>query len=63
MTQEDLQKVAMLYTEWDAIEAGRLSGDESSLTAAKIAFAVMEHIPDLIEELLKLREETNYKGY
>ena len=42
MTQEDLQKVAMLYTEWDAIEAGRLSGDESSLTAAKIALTISD---------------------
>jgi len=63
MTQEDLQKIALLYTEWNEIEAGRLSGDESSLSAVRIAFAVMEKIPELMEEVLKLREETNYKGY
>ena len=63
MTQEDLQKVVLLYTEWNEIETGKLRGDESSLNAARIAFVVMEHIPDLIEELLKLREETNYNGY
>ena len=63
MTQEDLQKIAFLYTEWNEIRAGRLSGDEDSLNAVKIAFAVMEKIPDLMEEVLKLREETNYNGY
>ena len=63
MTQEDIQKVALLYTEWNEIEAGKLRGDEASLNAARIAFAVMEKIPEIIEELLMLREETNYKGY
>ena len=63
MTQEDLQKVALLYTEWNEIETGRLRGDEASLNAASIAFAVMEKIPEIIEELLKLREETSYNGY
>tara|TARA_Y100001970_G_C14058774_1_gene763053 strand:- start:793 stop:984 length:192 start_codon:yes stop_codon:yes gene_type:complete len=63
MTQEDLQKIALLYTEWNEIRVGRLSGDEDSLSAARIAFTVMEKIPDLMEEVLKLREETNYNGY
>ena len=63
MTQEDLQKIALLYTEWSEIRVGRLSGDENSLNAARIAFAVMEKIPELMEEVLRLREETNYKGY
>ena len=63
MKQEDLQKIALLYTEWKGIEAGRLSGDEDSLNAVRAAFAVMDHIPELVEEVLRLREETNYRGY
>jgi uncharacterized protein YlzI (FlbEa/FlbD family) len=63
MTQEDIQKIALLYTEWNEISVGRLSGDETSLNAARIAFAVMEKIPEIIEEVLRLREETGYKGY
>ena len=63
MTQEDIQKIVLLYTEWNEIEAGKLRGDEASLNAARLAFAVMEEIPNIIEELLKLREETNYNGY